>query len=185
MEKVSRLVGLFLLEGGSAMENIILIGMPGCGKSTVGVVLAKALGMDFLDSDLLIQRREGKRLAQIIEEVGDEGFRAIENEVNAAIDAQGCVIATGGSVIYGREAMAHLRAIGTVVYLQLSYEQVEERLGDLHARGVTVKPGQTLRDLYNERCPLYERYAHVILPCDGLRLREVVARIRHMTGLEA
>ena len=96
------------------MENIILIGMPGCGKSTVGVVLAKALGMDFIDSDLLIQRREGKRLAQIIEEAGGDGFRAIENEVTASIDAQGCVIATGGSVIYGREAMAHLRAIGTV-----------------------------------------------------------------------
>ena len=167
------------------MENIILIGMPGCGKSTVGVVLAKALGMDLIDSDLLIQRREGKRLARIIEEMGDDGFRAVENEVNASIDVQGCVIATGGSVIYGQEAMAHLRSIGTVVYLQLSYAQVEERLGDLHARGVTVKPGQTLRDLYNERCPMYERHAHVTIPCDGLRLREVVARIRHMTGLEA
>ena len=167
------------------MENIILIGMPGCGKSTVGVVLAKALGMDFIDSDLLIQRREGKRLAQIIEEMGDDGFRAIENEVNAGIHAQGCVIATGGSVIYGREAMAHLRAIGTVVYLQLSYEQVKERLGDLNARGVTVKPGQTLRDLYNERCPLYASYAHVTIPCDGLRLREVVAQLRQTLGLDA
>ena len=166
------------------MENIILIGMPGCGKSTVGVVLAKALGMDFIDSDLLIQHREGKRLAQIIEEAGDDGFRAIENEVNAAIDAQGCVIATGGSVIYGREAMAHLRAIGKVVYLQLSYEQIEERLGDLHARGVTIKPGWTLRDLYNERVPLYERYAHLTVHCDGLRLREVVGVIhRHLGDL--
>ena len=167
------------------MENIILIGMPGCGKSTVGVVLAKALGMDFIDSDLLIQRREGKRLARIIEEMGDDGFRAVENEVNASIDVQGCVIATGGSVIYGQEAMAHLRSIGTVVYLQLSYAQVDERLGDLHARGVTVKPGQTLRDLYNERCPMYERHAHVTIPCDGLRLREVVAQIRQTLGLNA
>lgn len=167
------------------MENIILIGMPGCGKSTVGVVLAKALGMDFIDSDLLIQRREGKRLARIIEEMGDDGFCAVENEVNASIDVQGCVIATGGSVIYGQEAMAHLRSIGTVVYLQLSYAQVEERLGDLHARGVTVKPGQTLRDLYNERCPMYERHAHVTIPCDGLRLREVVAQIRQTLGLNA
>ena len=167
------------------MENIILIGMPGCGKSTVGVVLATALGMDFIDSDLLIQRREGKRLARIIEEMGDDGFRAVENEVNASIEVQGCVIATGGSVIYGQEAMAHLRSIGTVVYLQLSYAQVEERLGDLHARGVTVKPGQTLRDLYNERCPMYERHAHVTIPCDGLRLREVVAQIRQTLGLNA
>ncbi|MBP3636754.1 MAG: shikimate kinase [Clostridia bacterium] len=163
--------------------NIILIGMPGCGKSTVGVVLAKALGMDFIDSDLLIQRSRNMRLHQIIEQVGDEGFRAIENEVNAAIDVDNCIIATGGSVVYGTEAMEHLRNIGTVVYLHLEYEQVEERLGDLHARGVSMKPGQTLRDLYNERTPLYERYAHVTIPCDGLRLREVVAKIREKLSL--
>ena len=163
--------------------NIILIGMPGCGKSTVGVVLAKALGMDFIDSDLLIQRSRNMRLHQIIEQVGDEGFRAIENEVNAAIDVDNCIIATGGSVVYGTEAMEHLRSIGTVVYLHLEYEQVEERLGDLHARGVSMKPGQTLRDLYNERTPLYERYAHVTIPCDGLRLREVVAKIREKLSL--
>ncbi len=163
--------------------NIILIGMPGCGKSTVGVVLAKALGMDFIDSDLLIQRSRNMRLHQIIEQVGDEGFRAIENEVNAAIDVDNCIIATGGSVVYGAEAMEHLRSIGTVVYLHLECEQVEERLGDLHARGVSMKPGQTLRDLYNERTPLYERYAHVTIPCDGLRLREVVAEIREKLSL--
>ena len=163
--------------------NIVLIGMPGCGKSTVGVVLAKALGMDFIDSDLLIQRSRNMRLHQIIEQVGDEGFRAIENEVNAAIDVDNCIIATGGSVVYGAEAMEHLRSIGTVVYLHLEYEQVEERLGDLHARGVSMKPGQTLRDLYNERTPLYERYAHVTIPCDGLRLREVVAEIREKLSL--
>ena len=163
--------------------NIILIGMPGCGKSTVGVVLAKALGMDFIDSDLLIQRSRNMRLHQIIEQVGDEGFRAIENEVNAAIDVDNCIIATGGSVVYGAEAMEHLRSIGTVVYLHLEYEQIEERLGDLHARGVSMKPGQTLRDLYNERTPLYERYAHETIHCDGLRLREVVAEIREKLSL--
>ena len=163
--------------------NIVLIGMPGCGKSTVGVVLAKALGMDFIDSDLLIQRSQNKRLHQIIEQVGDEGFRAIENQVNAAIDADNCIIATGGSVVYGAEAMAHLRSIGQVVYLCLSYEQIEERLGDLHARGVSMKPSQTLRDLYGERTPLYERYAHETIHCDGLRLREVVAEIREKLNL--
>lgn len=157
--------------------NIILIGMPGCGKSTVGVVLAKNLAMDFLDSDLLIQRSEGMRLSQIIESVGDEGFRAVENRVNASIDADNCVVATGGSVIYGEDAMRHLKAIGTVVYLQLSYPQVEDRLGNLHDRGVTIRPGQTLRDLYDERCPLYERWADLIVPCDGKRLREVVLTI--------
>lgn len=163
--------------------NIILIGMPGCGKSTVGVVLAKALGMDFIDSDLLIQRSRNMRLHQIIEQVGDEGFRAIENKVNAGIDVDNCIIATGGSVVYGTEAMEHLRAIGQVVYLALEYEQVEERLGDLHARGVSMKPGQTLRDLYNERTPLYEKWAHHTIPCDGLRLREVVAAIREKLNL--
>ena len=166
------------------MQNVILIGMPGCGKSTVGVVLAKALGMDFIDADLVIQRSAGKRLSALIDELGDEGFRQLENRVNAGIEAENTVIATGGSVIYGHEAMEHLRSIGQVIYLQLSYEQIEERLGDLHARGVTIKPGWTLRDLYNERVPLYERYAHLTVHCDGLRLREVVGVIhRHLGDL--
>lgn len=160
------------------MNNIVLIGMPGSGKSSTGVVLAKSMGMEFVDSDIVIQRREGKRLSEIIDAVGDDGFREIENRVNASLDVSNTVIATGGSVIYGPEAMEHLRQIGTVVYLQLSYPRLEERLGDLHARGVTMKPGQTLLDLYNERCPLYEKYAHITLACDGLRLREVVLRLQ-------
>ena len=159
-------------------DVIVLIGMPGCGKSTVGVVLAKTLNLEMVDSDIVIQRRQGKKLSQIIEDVGDDGFRQIENEVNASLDCHKSVIATGGSVIYGREAMEHLKQIGTVVYLQLSYPAVEERLGDLHARGVTIKPGWTLRDLYDERCPLYEQWADIIMPCDGLRLREVVEALR-------
>ena len=164
------------------MQNVILIGMPGCGKSTVGVVLAKALGMDFIDADLVIQRSAGKRLSALIDELGDEGFRQLENRINAGIEAENTVIATGGSVVYGQEAMEHLRRIGQVIYLQLSCEQIEERLGDLHARGVTIKPGWTLRDLYNERVPLYERYAHLTVHCDGLRLREVVGVIRRHLG---
>lgn len=163
--------------------NIILIGMPGCGKSTVGVVLAKALGMDYVDTDLIIQRSRNMRLHQIIEQLGDEGFRVLENEVLSSIDTDNHVIATGGSAIYGTEAMEHLRAIGTVVYIRLEYEQIEERLGDLHARGVSMKPGQTLRDLYDERTPLYEKWADVTIPCDGLRLREVVAEIRAKLNL--
>ena len=163
------------------MSNIILIGMPGCGKSTVGVVLAKALGMDFVDSDLVIQKQTGKRLSRIIEESGDAGFREIENRINAALEAENSVIATGGSVIYGEEAMRHLKEIGTVVYLKLSCEAIEERLGDLHARGVTIQPGWTLRDLYNERVPLYEKWADLTVDCERLMLREVVAVIsRHM-----
>ena len=159
------------------MQNLILIGMPGCGKSTVGVVLAKALGMDFIDSDLVIQKVTGKRLSQIIDESGDAGFREVENRVNAQLQAENSIIATGGSVIYGEEAMRHLKAIGTVIYLKLSYASIEERLGDLHARGVTIQPGWTLRDLYNERCPMYEKWADVIVDCERMRLREVVGYI--------
>ena len=160
------------------MQNLILIGMPGCGKSTVGVVLAKALGMDFIDSDLVIQKTTGKRLSQIIDESSDEGFREVENRVNAQLEADNSIIATGGSVVYGEEAMRHLKAIGTIIYLKLSYASIEDRLGDLHARGVTIQPGWTLRDLYNERCPLYERWADVTIDCEELRLREVVAELR-------
>lgn len=160
------------------MNNLILIGMPGCGKSTVGVVLAKALGMDFIDSDLVIQKKTGKRLSQIIDESGDAAFRAIENRINAELDAENSIIATGGSVVYGEDAMRHLKEIGTVIYLKLSCEAIEDRLGDLHARGVTIQPGWTLRDLYNERVPMYERWADVTVNCEALRLREVVAYIR-------
>ena len=164
------------------MKNIVLIGMPGAGKSTVGVVLAKAMHMRFLDTDLSVQERMGECLQDTINREGKEGFLKIENEVLSTIHVENTVIATGGSVVYGQEAMEHLRRIGQVIYLQLSYEQIEERLGDLHARGVTIKPGWTLRDLYNERVPLYERYAHLTVPCDGLRLREVVGVIRRHLG---
>lgn len=159
-------------------DNLVLIGMPGCGKSTLGVVLAKALNMAFVDSDLVIQRQKGKRLSQILEEVGDEGFRQVENDVNAHLDVHGSVIATGGSVVYGPEAMAHLKEIGVIIYLRLSYPVIRDRLGDLHARGVTIAPGQTLLDLYNERCPLYEKWADIVIPCDGLRLREVLLKVQ-------
>lgn len=158
-------------------ENIVLIGMPGAGKSTVGVVLAKRLGLRFVDSDLVIQEKYGKLLHELIEEHGVEGFWKIENDVNASLTMQKSVIATGGSAVYGKEAMAHLREIGTVVYLQLPYEEVAERLGDLNARGVTLQQGQTLKDLFEERIPLYEKYAHVTIECHGKMLREVVTEV--------
>lgn len=158
-------------------DNIVLIGMPGAGKSTVGVVLAKKLGYRFIDSDLVIQDKYGKLLHELIEENGVEGFWQIENDVNASLDTHKSIIATGGSAVYGARAMEHLREIGTVVYLQLPYEEVAERLGDLNARGVTLQPGQTLGDLYRERSPLYEKYAHVVITCSGKMLREIVAEI--------
>ena len=159
------------------MKNVILIGMPGAGKSTVGVVLAKRLGYTFLDSDLVIQQKYGKLLHELISEHGVEGFWKIENDVNAGLTCDRTVIATGGSAIYGGEAMEHLRSIGTVVYLRLTLPQIEERLGDLTERGVTLREGQDLKALYEERTPLYEKYAHVIIDCDGQRVRELVARI--------
>ena len=158
-------------------DNVVLIGMPGAGKSTVGVVLAKSVGYSFLDSDLVIQEKYGKRLQELISEHGVEGFWQIENDVNASLDVHRHVIATGGSVIYEAEAMQHLGEIGTVIYLKLSYEEIEDRLGDLKARGVTLQPGQTLRDLYEERIPLYEKYAHITVNCDNKYLRNVVSEI--------
>ena len=161
-------------------DNIVLIGMPGAGKSTVGVVLAKRLGYRFVDSDLVIQDRYDKLLHELIEEHGVEGFWRIEEEVNASLTPHRSVIATGGSVIYGPRAMEHLREIGTVVYLKLPLEEVADRLGDLNARGVTLMPGQTLADLYAERVPLYERYAHQVVDCQGIRIRDVVHRIESL-----
>lgn len=159
------------------MNNITLIGMPGAGKSTVGVVLAKVLGMDFVDSDLLIQKRERKRLWQIIAEQGNDGFARIEEEVNSSIDVSDTVIATGGSAVYSPKAMKHLGNISTIVYLKVSCDSLHKRLGNLEKRGVAMKKGQTLESLYEERCPLYEAYADIIVDLDHSDVRETVAYI--------
>ncbi len=155
-------------------SNIILIGMPGSGKSTVGVVLAKNLGYHFIDSDLLIQEREHRLLSEIIEQEGLDRFNEIEEEVNASIEADRCVIATGGSAVYGPKAMEHLRSIGTVVYLEVSYEETADRLGDLAKRGVSIRKGQTLKELYDERVPLYEKYAHITVSAQKFNIRNIV-----------
>lgn len=160
-------------------NNVILTGMPGAGKSTVGVVLAKKLGYRFLDSDLVIQEQTGKLLYQLIEELGEAGFLALENRINAGIQVSHSVIATGGSAVYGKEAMEHFREIGEIVYLKLSYEELEDRLGDLHERGVVLKPGFTLKDLYDERVPLYEKYADITLDCSEKSIRQVMEEIRN------
>ena len=144
-------------------ENIVLIGMPGSGKSTVGVILAKVLGYTFIDSDLLIQKEEKKLLKDIIAREGQEGFLRIENRVNASIETENSVIATGGSVVYCEEAMKHLQEIGTVIYLKLDYQILKKRLSNLIGRGVVLKDGQTLEDLYKERVPLYEKYGEYII----------------------
>ena len=139
--------------------NITLIGMPGSGKSTIGVLLAKRLGMEFVDTDLLIQKREKRRLPEIIAREGIDRFLEIENEVNASLEVENTIIAPGGSAVYGREAMEHFREISTVVYLKVSLRELKKRLGDLKARGVVCKEGKTLADVLKERAPLYEKYA--------------------------
>ena len=142
-------------------DNIVLIGMPGVGKSTIGVVLAKVLGYQFVDADLLIQEAEGKLLSELIEENGTDGFIEIETRVNSQIQTHRSVIATGGSVVYGKEAMEHLKSIGTVVYLKQNLRVLQRRLRNLKGRGVVLKEGQTLVDLYKERTVLYEKYADI------------------------
>ena len=160
------------------MDNIILIGMPGSGKSTVGVVLAKILGYEFLDSDLVIQKRYKKRLSEIIEEAGVDGFIQIENDVNKSLSPERTVIATGGSAIYGKEAMEHLARIGTIIYLKLEYEELVLRLGDLKKRGVVLRDGQTLQKLYEERIPLYEKYATVVIDEKNMDIQQVALTIQ-------
>lgn len=158
-------------------NNVVLIGMPGAGKSTVGVVLAKVVGHKFVDSDLVIQEQQGKLLHELITEHGMDGFLEIENQTNASLDMTKAVIATGGSVIYGKEAMEHLKEIGLVVYLKLSLESIADRLGDLKKRGVALKDGWGLKELYEERVPLYEKYADVIIDCEEKAIREITEEI--------
>ena len=155
-------------------NNIVLIGMPASGKSTVGVILAKLLGMDFIDTDLLIQRREGRRLSEIIEARGLDGFLDVEEEVCAGVAAEHAVIATGGSAVYGARAMARLKAAGRAVYLEVPLEALRGRLRDMKGRGVALREGQTLDDLYAEREALYRRYADLTVSEAGRTLEETV-----------
>ena len=148
-------------------DNIILIGMPGCGKSTIGVLLAKNLAYGFLDSDLVIQEQSGRKLQDMIDEMGPEAFSAFEDAVNATLIPHNTVIATGGSAVYGTRAMEHFREIGTVVYLKASYETIEKRIRNFATRGIVIPEGQTFRDVYNERTALYEKYADITVDVDA------------------
>lgn len=159
------------------MKNIILIGMPAVGKSTVGVVVAKRIGYEFIDTDLLIQNQEKRLLKEIIAEEGNEGFLAIENQVNRDLEAEHAVISPGGSVVYCTEAMEHYKKIGTVIYLHASYETISRRIKNAKNRGVVLKEGQTLRDLYEERTKLFEKYADYTISEEGIDIGETIERV--------
>ena len=161
-------------------KNIVLIGMPGSGKSTIGVLLAKAINYHFIDGDLLIQRQEGKTLVDIINEKGIDEFLSIENQVLRDINTEASVVATGGSAIFSEEAMNHLGEQGLIVYLDVSCEEIIRRVNNISTRGIAMKPGKTLADLYAERKPYYEKYAQLTIPCDGQTMEECVQAIKVM-----
>lgn len=158
-------------------NNVVLIGMPGVGKSSAGVVLAKVLGYEFVDSDLVIQKEEKRLLKDIIAEDGLDEFIRIENRVNSNLNVNNCVIATGGSAVYGKEAMEHLSKIGVIVYLRATFDTIDSRLGNLEGRGVAIKRNQTLFDLYQERTILYEKYADVVVDLDNQDISATVVEI--------
>ena len=159
--------------------NIILIGMPGAGKSTIGVILAKTLGMDFLDSDLVICRETGKTLQDILDHQGLDAFLRIEEEVACTLTPKNTVIATGGSVPMSERAMAHLAAQGKVVYLRVELPELTRRLSNIKTRGIAFGPGESLETLYQKRTPIYERWADLTVAADPNRndLEDMVERI--------
>lgn len=162
------------------MKNIVLIGMPAAGKSTVGVVVAKRLGYDFIDTDLLIQKEEGKLLKDIISTDGIEYFLEVENRVNKELATERAVISPGGSVIYCEDAMRHFKEIGKVVYLRTSFETIEKRIPDPGKRGVVLRAGQSLKDLYEERVQLFEKYADFIVDVEGLDVGESIGGVLNL-----
>lgn len=158
-------------------SNIILIGMPGCGKSTCGVVAAKMMLKNFFDTDLLIQNLEGKILQDIIDQDGLDYFEAAEEKAILSLNLEGTVIATGGSVIYSEKSMEHLQKMGKIIYLHLSYESMCKRIRNLDSRGVLIKNGETLEDMYNERLPLYRKWAGAIIDCNANTVEETARAI--------
>lgn len=165
-------------------SNIVLIGMPGAGKSTLGVVLAKIINFDFLDADLVIQKKYGQTLQAIINERGPLGFIEAENHALKEIDVRNTIVSTGGSAVYSAEAMEHLRQQGTVVYLKISYEELTKRLGDLQERGVVMKGGMgmSLADLYEERLPLYQQWADITVDVEGMSITGAARKVAAAVG---
>ena len=162
----------------STDKNIVLIGMPTSGKSTVGVILAKILGMDFIDTDIIIQQREGGRLEHIIEQRGVEGF--IKTEENALLDitAKNTVIATGGSAVYSKTAMEHLAENSTIIYLKVEKEELKKRLKNVKERGVVLRPGENIDEMFDSRTKLYKEYADITIFEDGFSIEDTVQAIK-------
>lgn len=159
-------------------KNIVLIGMPAVGKSTVGVILAKLLGYSFVDTDLVIQEKEKKLLRDIISEKGIDGFIETEERILSGLSVKNSVISTGGSVVYGKKAMANLRKNSVVIYLKLDYSKLKYRLHNIRNRGVVIREGQSLSALYKERVPLYEKYSDIIIDENGCNIEKTIEKIK-------
>lgn len=159
------------------MKNIVIIGMPGAGKSTIGVILAKSLLFDFCDTDLIIQKVTGKSLCDTINEKGIDEFVKLEDEIISKQKFMNSVVATGGSAVYGESAMETLKKNGIIVYLKVSPEELNRRINNIHTRGIAMKEGTTIEALYKERTPLYEKYADVTVECENLTPEECVDKI--------
>lgn len=159
------------------MKNIVLIGLPTAGKSTLGVILAKTLGMKFIDTDIVIQEKTGRPLQAIIDEDGIETFLEIEEKTLLSLNCHNAIIATGGSVVYSKQAMEHLKSDGMTVYLEISFDEMIRRLKNITTRGIVLVPGQSLRDLYNQRVPLYENYSDLRVDCSRTGFEDVIDKL--------
>mgnify|MGYP001037337108 FL=1 len=159
------------------MNNIILIGMPGAGKSTAGVILAKALGMTFVDTDIVLQENAGRLLQDIIDKEGTDAFLKIEEKTILSLHYRNAVLATGGSVVFSARAIEHLASGGVIVYLKISFEEMEKRLRNITTRGIVLVAGQSLRAMYDQRIPLYERYADITIDCSDEDFETVVGNV--------
>ena len=159
------------------MSNIVLIGMPGCGKSTVGVILAKTLGIGFVDTDLIIQQRENRLLQNIIDTDGIDHFLNCEADAVKSLDCNNCVVATGGSVVYREDAILHLKKNGKIIFLDVPLDEIKRRLNNINTRGIAAKKNKSIEDIYNERIALYNKYADVIIKTDGESVEKTVEKI--------